>query len=74
MTGAACGTTSQAILTRGGSIVVHPRFSASFFLLGLDDGIRNPAGSHPFATYVSPDKPPLVFAEPPVMRIVDRIN
>lgn len=37
MTGAARGTTSQAFLTRGGSIVVHPRFAhPPAFFVGLD--------------------------------------
>lgn len=37
MTGAARGTTSQAFLTRGGSIVVHPRFAhPPAFFVGPD--------------------------------------
>lgn len=37
MTGAARGTTSQTFLTRGGSIVVHPRFAhPPAFFVGPD--------------------------------------
>lgn len=75
MTGEARGTTSQAFLTRGGSIVVHPRFSASFFPR-TRRGQRYPGsgGIPPFATCTPLDKLPLVFTEPPVMRIANHIN
>jgi len=73
MTGAACGTTSQAFLTRGGSIVVHPRFP-SFFPWTRGQRYPGSGGIPPFATCTPSDKLPFVFAEPPVTRIADHIN